>query len=696
MRGSGDRFQLSLSVGKQHIVNNQSSLIFTPLVVTAFVIILLSLAACSDRSEQDMSPTTQAHAPPPPELLDALWQGVDDGVWTIEEALIAHLQSLADNRDLQELYDKPTETEELTALIATARHYVAIGDDPDARERIRQLLDQLTGSPEILRALSAPEPVNGAWLNWPSWMDVIGKAYAMSALCERAVRNAYPASVTDIGDPCFHYREHRNRHGTHVLYYPARWTDDRDPRLDYVGYAQQAIDDALDAYNPLGSLEPVDIVFTEGSMGGTYAFVDLGEFHLRESDDDYCLIHVLQLSYDELSANDFRQAMAHEIFHCFQSWNFPRQTWGDGSGLRWQNITLWWSEGMAEYFSNVVYPHNDFEWRKIGHFDARSPDTPIHHLSYENFLFFQYLGNRFGNSGVIELLRTLPTSGGRDEQGAALANFRDMQTVLHEFGQSYLDRDIRDTGDERPIPVNPDPGERHEIDAPEFTIETDPLVVHRVQLVFPGTAPKEVIVEEEGTPGRNQVKEGEEAHWRDLPSQVGTGLSVCQAEEREYQLLMTAAAGGNEKYTVRLNLEDLTEGGEDLENAAYRYRNFAGALKLMQEHGPDIFVPPAKSGVSAGDRAKVHDIKEPLHCYMVCSLRCICNHPEMHSSRVATEDECYRYHRDGRKTIRYAGETYTECERMLYKVEPQYRPKAFGLMENWCMLGCRDTCGWPP
>jgi hypothetical protein len=46
----------------------------------------------------------------------------------------------------------------------------------------------------------------------------------------------------------------------------------------------------------------------------------------------------------------FMQTIAHEMFHCYQVWNFPEQ-----ADDAW-SVQDWWGEGTANYFSNVVWP----------------------------------------------------------------------------------------------------------------------------------------------------------------------------------------------------------------------------------------------------------------------------------------------------------------------------------------------------
>ncbi|MBM3187669.1 MAG: hypothetical protein FJZ90_02995, partial [Chloroflexi bacterium] len=132
----------------------------------------------------------------------------------------------------------------------------------------------------------------------------------------------------------------------------------------------------------------------------------------------------------------FQQLLAHELFHCLELQEFGAVNW---------YLNKWWSEGMAEYFSNVAYPTTNLEHRKHPHFDARSFVTPILDMEYEANVLWQYLGNELGDQWLISLMRGVPKFAGRAEQLAYLCGRID-QDLLHRFGKTYLERNITDTG----------------------------------------------------------------------------------------------------------------------------------------------------------------------------------------------------------------------------------------------------------
>ena len=125
-----------------------------------------------------------------------------------------------------------------------------------------------------------------------------------------------------------------------------------------------------------------------------------------------------------VNLDQFKQAVAHELFHCYQAWNYP-------AVVNLYSANRWWVEGGAEYFSNVVYSAVDYEHRATPYFDANSTLKSILDMAYENAVFFQYLANQMGGpAGVLGLFDSLPISGGRSAQEGALANYGDMRGTL--------------------------------------------------------------------------------------------------------------------------------------------------------------------------------------------------------------------------------------------------------------------------
>ena len=139
----------------------------------------------------------------------------------------------------------------------------------------------------------------------------------------------------------------------------------------------------------------------------------------------------------------FSQIIAHELAHCFL-WSNLRPQFGMEDAAE-----DWWDEGVSEYLSNLVYPRVDLEWgNELGAMSI-SRGVSLLDLSYATFLWWQFLESELGPRGIFGLLRSLPTSGGKDETIASLIAYGDMEVRFQEFVEEMTDGLITDTGSGR-------------------------------------------------------------------------------------------------------------------------------------------------------------------------------------------------------------------------------------------------------
>lgn len=607
--------------------------------------------------------------------IDAIYEGVENGRWRLGEAIVRNLELVTGGAVVDDVYRNPeVEISELTGLIQLASGYLSFGESESDKQAIRKLLDFIILRSDEMAPFSAPAPQQPEPLSRRfSLPEFLLPAAHADSDCDRQIRTIRTQEA-DTDSPCYDYIEVPNDHGgfDHRVYYPRQWRESGSPNLRLVNIAADSIRPSFRVFGRLGRVERVAIIFgavvysprPEALAGNTYW--GGSDPSALESDTCDITVFVPGLAQEE---NAFRQTIAHELFHCFQSWEIRPQYLQFFTGSGGLRATQWWVEGSAEYFSNAVFPRINDEWNRIGLFNARSPDTAIHHMSYENWIFFQHLANAVGDDGIIRMLKALPASGGSRQQADSLAGFSDMQNIFHKFGQDYLDGEIRDASGELVPQGDIDPGQEYEIDASQ-RFNTRRFVVHRARLKFPGGSPQTVVIEEEGIEGRTSVQRTDmesRQPWMEKPEDVGAGLSVCEAEEQKYRLLMTAADSGDERYRVELRLEEAEEMNKDLNDAAYRYRNFAEAMRYLDK-GPSSMSPnyPIAVPDKLDPNQLPEDRKNKLHCHMSCSLRCICDNPQMHSDRVVTVEECYQYNPAGRQKVPAArksdGSVMTRCE----------------------------------
>lgn len=622
----------------------------------------------------------QQAEPLPAYPLDAILAGAGAGQWSLEGGLNNYLRSYVYGGDtaLQGEIDHRG----MEAVVRAARAVVAKGD---AGEKLKKSLRQITLPIEDIEryTVAAPGQRNSSADQWLRFF--VSPALADGG-CDRIVRQDLP-SPADLDGPCYHRREWTNRHGgiNHRIYYPADWETDPSG-LRRVLTAAVAIDWSLDTYVRQGRGGSIYLIFSTG----LYSEERRAEGFVGEYTDDWCSITLLDPAYG-LDEDEFKQTVAHEVFHCFQAWNARPQYEHFLAGNR--DITAWWIEGTAEFFSNVAYPHTNAEWSRIDRFDVASADNPILSMAYESTVFFQYMANRWGNNAVVNLMGQLPDSGDSYDQASRLAGFMDMQNLFHDFAEDYLDQKIRDTSGEL-LPINPLIGP--DIDLPgtrEF--ETPPFVLYRAQVNFNDRGNHRVEAEDAGAPGEYSVRKMSGGDWTKFPERLEG--SPCESRIINWRLALTAVTAGEEPRSMRIKVvreegdDDESECEDEVEPASCgdnpRYAHVVEWLTMMGEYNVD-------------------DVDSP-HCHPHCTWSCFCEHPRLHSERTMTLAECYRYVEDNRERRdrwlpgrKHPEMTY--CEFHLSDYYDSYVPgRVLGKLEadealmGWCTRRCLDKCGMP-
>lgn len=467
------------------------------------------------------SPVPTAEPLPPSDFAAVLDAEVAAGEIRYEDGLIRLLRSFLGDPEvsLPPSYGEVVTTEG-TGIVERAWEYVEGGTDESARTEIRRLLDLIIPSREQLDAYSEPAEVSsmGRHLASPGQQVNCGALWA----------DGFPLGTGVATYPCFrHTRETVPGVTTFSVYFPAAWYG--DPIM--LPWFQRARDAAYNSLSALGDYGPFDEVTL------VFSFLDLGTAgylattHPYRSDESCpILIYPIALS---LGQDQFHQVIAHEIFHCYQFKNL------EGQMQVQQGTKKWWSEASAEYFSNVVYPEVNYEYRWADNFDGQSSSTPLYQMGYENFGFFQFLANQWGNNGVITFLESMPTGGDAAEQRDRLAAWPGMQEVFHEFGKAYLDNSIADTSGGS-IPFSPSYDHVVEVARGSSLQEYSPdaFVLDRHELFFVDDTRFDLHGEVTEGEGRHSADPGARpGAWGELPTTVNTACA-----EAEYALLVTDAS----------------------------------------------------------------------------------------------------------------------------------------------------------
>jgi hypothetical protein len=552
----------------------------------AWIVLLLAVLACGFPAPSGaptappptgaVQPTPTAEPDPlPVSMSQAVSAGARAGLWTEAEGLIRVLRYLVGELSADEVFgDQVLMSKEGSRVVRRAQIYLEDPTHADGREEMTRLLRILVPSRETLDRFSRPA---SASRGGPGLARPVGRIIGDRVLCQTLWSTGFEYPADEPAPICLEVVEIGVGGLAHRIYYPEFWAEPTDGSPDeYAEYralvepTRQALERSLETYNAYGPNPVVgtDIVFTDlPALVGTVEREDVQAAADRILRSERCHVAVfpsgtyVALRPEGNGLEVFQQIIAHELFHCYQMTNLAAQESGParGDGLE-GDANDWWVEGSAEYFGSVVYPSVNAEFGYIDELDSISPASSLIFYAYPAFAFFQYLDVQAGMSPqslIDDILRQMPTSGGYDDQQAAVAGLPGMADAFHEFGQSYLDKQLQDLGGGT-LPLHPQAGE-----APSFGVgpgeahfRLDPLVLHRYRLAFADHARFTVALAAEGV-NRNAARPASApGAWSEMPPEVNTDCG-----DSEYVLLATSVVppGADE---VRI---DLTTQGRQLE-----------------------------------------------------------------------------------------------------------------------------------
>ena len=409
--------------------------------------LLWALTACAPGDTSGNTPTPTPSLPPgtlvdldgqvlepepsPPDFLELILESTEDDPAARQQAILDALHVLTGERSLVEVYGGEEITFDMiwlfTSLVKTSYDQ---SQDEEYKAEVERLLGALFPSEERMLPYAQLDDESASH---PARSPGLSASLALGTACTDIRADGFPAPGDGPAPVCQMYRQFTADGKTYRVFYPQERREDA-AFMEYVEAALSALRNSQSTYRDYSEVPGATLVFTSlASPQGPRVGASTVN---GELDSNGCSIAVFPFGLS-LEIPDFKQIIAHEIFHCVsllrKGGGFDRASW-------------WYVEGMAEHFSNVVYPANDLEIRlRLAQFDTKSATDSLLSLDYENFIFFQYLENRSGNAYNIALLDALPNGGSPGEQISALASFDDMQTIFHEFGKAYLKSDITDT-----------------------------------------------------------------------------------------------------------------------------------------------------------------------------------------------------------------------------------------------------------
>jgi hypothetical protein len=266
----------------------------------------------------------------------------------------------------------------------------------------------------------------------------------------------------------------------------------------------------------------------------------------------------------EGSIESLQQTIAHEMFHCFQFVNLRQQILGPP-----RQATEWWVEGSAEFFGATVYPSNNDEFIYNDDFQYSAALDPLMGMSYETYLFFQYLGMQggFGDEGVVNVLRSMPDSGTVIDQRDALAGISGMSDLFHNFTRDYVDKRLQDWGggDLSIEPIIKDQRSFGEgLTNQTFTPRSFFLGIY--QVIFEDQTKFDNTVEERGETGKYSIRPSDfVGAWQGFPLRLNT---VC--EPNDYIMVVTRAqTSGADPYEVGIQANGVHEESRTCDECLY-------------------------------------------------------------------------------------------------------------------------------
>lgn len=220
-----------------------------------------------------------------------------------------------------------------------------------------------------------------------------------------------------------------------------RWEGDTtDPQYEpLVVEAAQTTLAWLDGYVESNGLEVQDLTFVFGKIDRSEASDPLAD--ADGDDQNECVIRINVAIGDTKGAGnilqDYRNSVAHEMFHCVQGATWPGQFQLDGLD------TDWWVEGTAQFIAHWIFPNPPDLKLRVAEFANEVQATPLHQAGKYGgqVVFFAWLAS--GNIyPIFDFIAAMPTVPGEAAQRQALLEHVPPY-LLGEFPRDWVDGNIK-------------------------------------------------------------------------------------------------------------------------------------------------------------------------------------------------------------------------------------------------------------
>ena len=320
---------------------------------------------------------------PPPDFVQLMLAREQAGEISRSDGVLEGLRILAGETAVDQVYQQPVRLHAGYGLARMARQLLAESDDPSVQAETERLLNKVFPTAEAMGPFAAPaETVLQA-------KSAHRSAYApppQSAIDCRTIWEEGFNPLIEEPPICVLYDTALVGDDTLRVYYPIHRATDPG-FMQAANNALQALLDSHTAYSPFADVPSIDLVFTNigSSSTGPDGTVGVTAMAGGVTPGRACPISVYPSAWG-FEPDQFKQIIAHEVFHCVQDQRKPAYVYED---------TEWYIEGTAEYFSNVVYPKADLEHTFLTAAVVNSALFPVvaERMAYSNYLFMQYLEN---------------------------------------------------------------------------------------------------------------------------------------------------------------------------------------------------------------------------------------------------------------------------------------------------------------
>ena len=480
---------------------------------------------------------------PPVSYEEILQTGIETGLWTEEEGYLLILGYFTGEVSAEEIPGvEQVAVRTATGMIRQLHEFLQSQDiSPEGRSELERLFRKISPPQEVLDLISEQRSASSSI-----------KLAAIQQIPEIQTRTdcieiadlGYDEDTLDRAAVCYYYREMQFSEHTFRIYYPF-WWEGEGPYQDIVNNTFDAIMAAAGVYSGFQSLEIKDInlVFAIEEDPTAYAFQSPFDI-----DEQACPLTVFPDAIADNATEKYQQIIAHEMFHCVQDFSFPNTSPYD--------THRWWLEGTADYFSNLVFPTANEEWGTLSNFNSKSTSQSIFEMAYENFVFFQFMGNKYSPQTLVNILQDISAAGAQSSQQTVLSNVPDIETNFNLFVVEFLSTGVADSGGGMITVAEAEKtGTKTISEKGEQSFSTKPFVATRYKVDY--QKEKRFLQTDKELEGGSFSAAEYSWHknlysWSDLPPEV---RSYCK-EDLPYYFVVTTTESGNFEYIADVTLTE--------------------------------------------------------------------------------------------------------------------------------------------